>query len=355
MRDAIRIAVIGAGANTRRMHLPRLRAIPGVRVIGVVNRTPASSEQVAREFEIPKVYRDWREAAEDPEADAVVIGTWPSLHAPATIAALGAGKHVLCEARMAMNAAEAHAMLAAARARPQLVAQLVPAPFTLGVDPTIRRWLDEGRLGELRAIEVRDSFGWDDPAAPLSWRQDARRSGLNTMWLGIAAETVMRWVGAATRVIAMGRVWHRTRLDAEGHRVAVEIPDHLEVLAEMACGAQLYVRESGVTAPAVAPGATLYGSAGALRVYEGRLFHAPRGRDDFEPLDVPESERGGWRVEEEFIAAIRGEAPVRLTTFEDGVRYMEFTEAVWRSLAQSRAVALPLALDAGGAPGPLAR
>ncbi len=40
-----------------------------------------------------------------------------------------------------------------------------------------------------------------------------------------------------------------------------------------------------------------------------------------------------WRVEADFIAAVRGEAPVRLTTFEDGVRYMAFTEAVHQSLA----------------------
>jgi hypothetical protein len=48
-------------------------------------------------------------------------------------------------------------------------------------------------------------------------------------------------------------------------------------------------------------------------------------------------------VEEEFIGAIRGEEDVRLTTFEDGVRYMEFTEAVSRSARQGRAIDLPLA------------
>ncbi|WP_247477143.1 Gfo/Idh/MocA family oxidoreductase [Bradyrhizobium sp. 169] len=50
------------------------------------------------------------------------------MHAEATIAALNAGKHVLCEARMALNAREAHAMLAASRRNPSLVAQIVPAP-----------------------------------------------------------------------------------------------------------------------------------------------------------------------------------------------------------------------------------
>jgi predicted dehydrogenase len=47
-------------------------------------------------------------------------------------------------------------------------------------------------------------------------------------------------------------------------------------------------------------------------------------------------------VEREFIGAIRGEEPVRRTTFEDGVRYMEFTEAVARSLSEQTTVSLPL-------------
>jgi predicted dehydrogenase len=59
-------------------------------------------------------------------------------------------------------------------------------------------------------------------------------------------------------------------------------------------------------------------------------------------VEIPPGQRGGWRVEEEFIAAIRGEQPVRLTTFEDGVRYMEFTEAVHRSSAEARTIQLPL-------------
>src|SRR3989454_7962268 len=50
-----------------------------------------------------------RELVEMDDTNAICIGTWPYLHAPVTIAALARGKHVLCEARMAMNAAEAHA------------------------------------------------------------------------------------------------------------------------------------------------------------------------------------------------------------------------------------------------------
>ena len=112
-----------------------------------------------------------------------------------TVAALEAGKHVLCEARMAMNAAEAHRMLEASRAHPDLVAQLVPAPMSLRVDPTVRRLLDEGYLGELLVANVRGVTGaFVDPEVPLHWRQDIRLSGLNALTMGIWHEILMRWV-----------------------------------------------------------------------------------------------------------------------------------------------------------------
>ncbi len=59
-------------------------------------------------------------------------------------------------------------------------------------------------------------------------------------------------------------------------------------------------------------------------------------------ITVPEGKQGGWRVEADFIDAIRGEKAIEFTTFETGVQYMEFTEAVARSAAGGQAVPLPL-------------
>lgn len=63
---------------------------------------------------------------------------------------------------------------------------------------------------------------------------------------------------------------------------------------------------------------------------------------DPEPVEPDEGTAGGWRVEEEFVAAIRGEEQISHTRFEDGVSYMEFTDAVWRSLQGEGTVQLPL-------------
>src|SRR5437773_9175488 len=151
---SLRIGLIGAGANTRSRHIPGLKAIEDVQIVAVCNRRPGSTAAAAREFGIAKTYEHWQDLVADPDIDAVVIGTWPYLHCPITLAALEAGKHVLTEARMAMNASEAHRMLAAARRHPKLVTQVVPSPYGLKGHEVVRELLAEGFVGELREVQV---------------------------------------------------------------------------------------------------------------------------------------------------------------------------------------------------------
>src|SRR5580700_8183169 len=109
----LRIGLIGAGGNMRARHVPGFRAVPDVDLVAVCNRRPESTAAAAREFGIGRTHEHWEDLVSAPDLDAVVIGTWPYLHCPITLAALAAGKHVLTEARMAMNASEAHQMHAA--------------------------------------------------------------------------------------------------------------------------------------------------------------------------------------------------------------------------------------------------
>lgn len=342
----VRIGIVGAGANTVRTHIPNLQQLDGVEVVSVCNRSRASSQRVADEWSVPRVADDWPSLVNDPDIDAVVIGTWPNMHHPVTIAALQAGKHVLCEARMAMNAAEAREMYDAARMRPGLVAQVVPAPISLAVDPTVRRLISEGFLGGLLSVEVESRSGAvADPTAALHWRQDVDRSGMNVMSLGIWYETAMRWVGEASEVMAMGTVTIPWRSDDAGRMRSVRVPDHIDVVARMACGAQALFHVSEVTGPPPVNRITVRGTDGVLAFDSGTLLGARADDSTLRPIPIPESEIGGWRVEEEFVNAIRGLETVSLTDFASGVKYMEFTEAVSRSMAQHRVVPLPLSLD----------
>ena len=343
--ERVRIGIVGAGANTRDVHIPKLREIPGVEIVAVANRTPTSGEDVARRFGIPRVHDRWQLVIDDPGVDAVLVGTWPVLHREATVAALASGKHVLCEARMAMNAAEARGMLAASLARPGQVAQLVPAPFTLELDTAVQRLLEEGWLGRLLAVDVRGTAAaFVDGTSPLHWRQDAAKSGLNALTLGIWYECAARWIGHARSVLAAVRTFVPRRVDpASGREVDVQIPDHVDVLAETVGGASLRIQVSAVTGLAPSPReAWLYGSEGTLRLEADtrRLYGARRGEQELCEIEVPPEQRVGWRVEREFVGAIRGEEPVRLTTFAEGVRTMEFTEAVAVSARTGRKVEL---------------
>src|SRR5712664_3033894 len=173
----IRVGFAGAGNNTRRRHIPGFKALPGVELVAVANRTKESGERVAREFGVARVHADWRDLVRAPDVDAVCIGTWPYMHCEITLAALEHGKHVLCEARMAMNAAEGRRMLDAAHRAPRLVAQLVPAPHTLEVDATLQRLLAEGYAGEVLAVELQAGQGrFADREEPMHWSSTASTS-----------------------------------------------------------------------------------------------------------------------------------------------------------------------------------
>ena len=119
------------------------------------------------------------------------------------------------------------------------------------------------------------------------------------------------------------------------------VPDHVDALAETEDGASLRMQVSAVTGLAPNPReAWLFGSEGTLRVDADtrRLSGARRGEAGLREIVVDPRERVGWRVEREFVGAIRGEEKVRLTTFAEGVRYMEFTEAVSVSARTGRRV-----------------
>ena len=141
----------------------------------------------------------------------------------------------------------------------------------------------------------------------------------------------------------MGKTFVKMRPDpGTGEMQAVRIPEHLDVIAELACGAQAHFGLSQVSGFGDSFGITLFGSQGTLQFTDGRLFGGQLGDHGLAEITIPPHEQGGWRVEEEFINAIRGQEKIRYTTFEDGLKYMQFTEAVTRSIQEGRSIALPL-------------
>lgn len=343
MTDTIRIGTVGAGANTRLRHIPGFQAIDGVQLHGVVNRSAESTARVAKEFGIPQQYDHWEQLVADPDIDAVMIGTWPNLHAEVTCAALRQGKHVLTEARMARTLEEAEAMWAASQAAPELIAQIVPSPFGLAEHRYLRQRIEEGFLGELRELVIigaNDQF-YDDQQ-PLHWRQDREISGDNLLAMGILHEAAMRWTPPTTRVFAQTRLFAPTRPGPGGGTVEATIPDSAQIVTELAGGAVGIYHLSGCALFGPGLQIHLYGSRGTFKLHiapEAQLWEGAAG-GELRPAEIPNELLGGWRVEEEFIAAIRGEESVQFTTFAAGVDYMRFTDAVARSARSGQAVSL---------------
>ena len=341
----IRVGIVGAGGIVSSVHVPGLKRQPGVELVAVANRSLESSRRAAEELGIARAYANWQELLAAGGLDAVLIGTWPYTHREMTLAALDAGLHVLCQARMANDAAEARDMLAASARKPNLVCQLVPSSGTYRIDRALQRLLREGFVGDILSVEVQMlQRGFASFDGELDWRHDPEFSGINVLNVGGTYESAMRWLGPGDRVMAKTRVHIPTRRDAEGRQRAATIPDHVEVLYELANGAPVQMKFSETTGLSAGNQIWIFGSEGTIHVdNEQRIFTGRRGDQALAELANPREEQAAHRVEEEFINAIRGREQIALNTFEIGVRYMEWTEAVHRSAASGAAVRLPLA------------
>jgi predicted dehydrogenase len=335
----LRIGIVGAGGIVRERHLPGLLALPQVEVVAVCNSREETARQVARDFHIPDVMDDWAEVIDRPDLDIIWIGTPPVLHAPITISALEAGKHVFCQARMAMNIGEAREMLAAAQAHPQQVTMLCPAPHGMRGDLFFQKLLRDGYAGEPWHFKLSAfSSQFADPLAPVHWRQRTELSGHNVLTVGIYAEVLERWLGSPRRLHAQMKV----SVPKRGSYV-VHVPDVVQVIGQWPNGLAGSLEWSGVAQFPPEETLTIYGRDGTL-VYnftQDKIFGGRRGEKSLRELAIPPELERTWTVERDFIQAVlAGGYPE--PSFETGVKYMEFTDALHRSARGGHAVELPL-------------
>ena len=337
--ERTRLGVVGAGDIARKLNLPNLLAIPGVEIVAVCNSRRESAERVARELGVPEVVDHWTSIVDRADLDAIWIGTPPMMHARISIGALEHGKHVFCQARMAMDLAEARAMLATARQHPELVTMLSPPPMGLKGDRLFRRLLADGFVGEPYHFRLQaDSAMFADPDAPAHWRQRRELVGLNVLTVGIYAELVQRWLGSPLRLHARSAVCVPER---DGY--AVDVPDVVQVTGEWDGGVVGVLEWSGVALFAPESTLTLYGRDGTLEYNfaTDRIRGGRRGAAELESIALPAELETRWTVEQDFVNAVRtGGRPE--PSFETGLAYMEFTEAVHLSARTAREAKFPL-------------
>ena len=335
--------MIGAGGIFRSRHFPGLAKVADAEVVAICNLSEASGKKIADEFGLqPDIMTDPCALMARDDIDAVMVGTWPYKHCEFVLASLEAGKHAFVQARMAMNLRQAKMMYAKGQ-ETGLVTQVCPSPMGMKGDRVVRRLVREGYLGEIYNVYTRSFSGRNsDPNTPLHWRKIDRFSGLNVLNVGILVEVVHRWFGYMKTVSAQAETFVKTRPDGDGVG-AVELPDTVNIMGQMACGATAAFLFSSVARFGIDPQVEAYGSEGTLiyKLDSNTILGGKAGDSELREIAIPDDEARQWTVEQDFVDAIKG-GPQGDTSFYDGVKYMEFTEAVFRSVERGSVVNLPL-------------
>lgn len=127
--------------------------LPEAEIHAVASRTAPGAEEFAREFGIGKAYGSYSALAEDPEVDVIYIGTPHTFHLENSLMCMRAGKSVLCEKALTINAREAEEMIRVAREEDVF---LMEAMITRHI-PLVRKlqdWIRDGKIGELRMVKA---------------------------------------------------------------------------------------------------------------------------------------------------------------------------------------------------------
>ncbi|MCA1597386.1 MAG: Gfo/Idh/MocA family oxidoreductase, partial [Chloroflexi bacterium] len=225
---SIRVAIIGTGGIARANHLPGLRMLPGVEVTALCDTNEAGLQEVSRETGITATFTDYHVLLKEAALDAVVIATPTVLHHPAAMAAIAAGKHVLCEKQLGMNAAEAREMTAAAES----AGVRNMTAFTYRFVPAMRYMkhrVDSGDIGQpyhLRVNRLQDFEHRD-----LGWRQVKKMAGTGELgdMLSHRLDFAHYLYGGMTRLVAGMKQFLPKRVDARGQAHASDVDDWVSI------------------------------------------------------------------------------------------------------------------------------
>jgi predicted dehydrogenase len=389
IRPEIRVAVIGAGMAGR-AHANGYRAIrslfsqppAAVRLIAVADANEMLASDLAYRYGFERATTEWREVAAATDVDAVSVVLPNHEHRPVVEGLLAAGKHVLCEKPLAPTAADAYAMLEAARAAGvvhMVGFNLRRAPAVAAIQTALAR----GDLGEPRHLLARYLTDYAlSPQAPFTWRYRRDLAGggalndigahiidMGRYLLGeiesIQGATLTTFV--TERPVPRGQVIGHERAEASGEMAAVDTDDVVAFTARFANGVAGDFAANRVAAGyRNSAGFTLIGSTGAATFDSERFgefgYFDGRHDDDLngfrrvvtgpkhpylqESLIMPVAGVGHGYAETfiaqayEFLRAIAGGNTVASPSFADGYANALVCEAAQRSAELGRAVTI---------------
>jgi len=290
-QQSLRVGFVGTGW-AERIQIPLFR-LGGLTAQAICSGNPENARHAAQKAGLPEVYDDWQALIAAPNVDIVSIVTPPHLHAPIAIAALQAGKHVICEKPTALNVAEAEAMFAAAQAAPD---QLAIIDHELRFTPArakLRQRLREGYVGTILHVQL-DRLGGErlDPDAPWRWQDDATRGGGMVGALGSHLFDLARWlVGRVEGVSAQLRTAHLLRTAPQDNRQQpVTADDHAQVQLRFAGGIPGTLTASAITPGGYGMSILVVGTKGALRLDNQDQLWGAQGADlhqgNWQPIEA---------------------------------------------------------------------
>ncbi|MBN1835053.1 MAG: Gfo/Idh/MocA family oxidoreductase [Spirochaetales bacterium] len=218
-------------------------------LVAMAGRSEDALVDTARRFGYRGVYTDWRALVEDPEVQIVDNCTPDDLHAEVSIAALRAGKHVVCEKPLAMTAADAQRMrdTALQSGRKHLLChnyRFMPAVRLA------RQLIEEGRLGRIYQFRGRylQQIGHDpDETTEDVWYATGTRSGV-LLGIGCHIIDLARFlVGEVQAVSGLVKTFNRTRADRSGRTETVSADEVNYALVEFAGGAVGTLESAGIS------------------------------------------------------------------------------------------------------------
>jgi predicted dehydrogenase len=309
--------------------IPALAKTMHCEVVAIASRNIEKARDAAIPLGIPKAYGTYEELLADPDIDAIYNPLPNHLHVPLSIAALDAGKHVLCEKPIALSSGEAQTLVDAGKRHPQL--KLMEA-FMYRHHPQWRRTKElatSGAIGELRTIQSFFSYFKDDPA---DIRAKPEWGGGGLMDIGCYNVSLSRFLfdGEPRRVY--GIVEYDPRMGVD--RLASAILEFDNGTSTFTCGTQLVPYQR----------VNVFGTTGRVEIEIP--FNAPpdrpcriwqqTGDDDPREELLPVCDQ--YTIQGDLFArAILEDTPVP-TPIEDAVANMRVIEAIVQSGKERRPV-----------------
>ncbi|HEV2750436.1 MAG TPA: Gfo/Idh/MocA family oxidoreductase [Gemmatimonadales bacterium] len=343
---SLQIGVIGTGFG-RRVQLPALRLVSGAKIAAVASGSLERARAVAKEFDIPQAFGSGEELARAPGMDLVIVSSTPDAHVRHAVAALEAGKHVLCEKPMALTAREAQQMVEVA-AQSSGVARI---DHELRYEPNrrkVQQLIRAGAIGSVWHIELflkpylRGDGRPQALDAPWNWWYDAARGGgilgavgshlidLCRFWTGTDVVDVQG--GIATLV--------RERLDEQHVARPVTADDFASFVLRLGGGAVVTVTLSTVASHGTGHFAQITGSEGTLVLTGETKLEIGRRAAELEDISVPDdlwertSPNNMWarsfvRLMQDLVGVLAGRPPTgEPATFHDGLAVQRVMDAV---------------------------